>query len=113
MHDGEHRRRAVERMPGAAPTVLDMTLTFTQRFRGWAHVWLAGLRPSLNANARELPDSSHPSTRNLTLDSPADAYGLVKHSKYDEGFKGTPFLFCAAVLETTGGFSAEALSFFR
>ena len=53
------------------------------------------------------------STRNLTLDSPADAYGLVKHSKYDEGFKGTPFLFCAAVLETTGGFSEEALSFFR
>src|SRR3954465_8785584 len=41
------------------------------------------------------------STRNLTLDSPADAYGLRKHAKYEEGFRGTPYLFCAAVLETT------------
>ena len=53
------------------------------------------------------------SRRNVTLENPADAYGLRKHAKYDEGFKGTPYLFCAAVLETTGGYSEEALSFFR
>jgi hypothetical protein len=53
------------------------------------------------------------SLKNITLDNPADAYGLVKHAKYDQGFKGSPYLFCAAVLESTGGFSTEALSFFR
>ena len=37
----------------------------------------------------------------VTLECPADAYGLKKHAKYDEGFKGTPYLFCAAVLEGT------------
>jgi hypothetical protein len=53
------------------------------------------------------------SQKNLTLPRPADTYGLRKHAKYDEGFRGTPYLFCAAVLETTGGYSEEAVSFFR
>jgi len=53
------------------------------------------------------------SRRNLTLPCPADAFGLRKHAKYDEGFRGSRHLFCAAVLETTGGYSEEALSFFR
>ena len=44
---------------------------------------------------------------------PADAYGLWKHAKYEAAFRGTPYLFCAAVLETTGGYSEEAVSFFR
>ena len=47
------------------------------------------------------------------MPSPADAYGLRKHAKYEEGFRGTPYLFCAVVLETTGGYSEEAVSFFR
>src|SRR3954470_10275146 len=53
------------------------------------------------------------SRRNLSLPSPADTYGLRKHAKYEEGFRGTSYLFCAAVLETTGGYSEEAVSFFR
>ena len=53
------------------------------------------------------------SQRNLTLENPADTYGLRKHAKYDAGFVGTAYLFCAVVLETTGGFSEEAVSFFR
>ena len=43
------------------------------------------------------------SQRNLTLENPANAYGLKKHGKYDSGFVGTAYLFCAVVLETTGG----------
>ena len=53
------------------------------------------------------------SRKNLSLPSPADAYGLRKHAKYEAAFRGTPYLFCAAVLETTGGYSEEAVSFFR
>ena len=53
------------------------------------------------------------SKRNLTLPSPADSYGLKKHAKYDKGFVGSGHLFCAVVLETTGGVSDEGLSFFR
>jgi hypothetical protein len=53
------------------------------------------------------------SKRNVRSPSPADAYGLKKHSKYDEGFVGSDHLFCALVLETTGGVSEEGLSFLR
>jgi hypothetical protein len=53
------------------------------------------------------------SKTNLRLESPADVYGLKKHAKYDKGFVGTDHLFCAVVLETTGGVSDEGLSFFR
>ena len=53
------------------------------------------------------------SRRNISSACPADDYGLKKHKKYDRAFKGTVFLFCATVLETTGGISEEGLSFFR
>ena len=53
------------------------------------------------------------SRRNLSSPNPADAYGLKKHQKYDAGFRGSSFLFCALVMETTGGYSEEAVSSFR
>jgi hypothetical protein len=53
------------------------------------------------------------SVKNLRSDSPADDYGLRKHTKYDEGFSGSSFRFCALALETTGGVSVEGLSFLR
>ena len=53
------------------------------------------------------------SKRNVHSPGPADAYGLKKHSKYDEGFVGSDHLFCALVWETTGGVSDEGLSFLR
>ena len=52
-------------------------------------------------------------TKNLSSKTPADDYGLRKHGKYDEGFSGTNFSFCALALETTGGVSEEGLSFLR
>ena len=53
------------------------------------------------------------SKQNLGLESPADSYGLRKHQKYDQGFRGTDHLFCATVLETTGAISKEGVSFLR
>src|SRR5262249_13033588 len=52
-------------------------------------------------------------TKNLHSSSPADDYGLRKHTKYDGGFARTNFSFCALALETTGGVSDEGLSFLR
>ena len=42
------------------------------------------------------------SRRNVFLPNPADAYGLRKHQKY-----------CVPFCATTGGYSEEAVSFFR
>ena len=53
------------------------------------------------------------SKRNLRLPTPADTYGLKKHTKYDEGFVGSGHIFCAVVFETMGGVSEEGLTFFR
>jgi len=53
------------------------------------------------------------STKNAHSESPADDFGLRKHKKYDKGFEGKNFRFCALALETTGGVSEEGLSFLR
>jgi hypothetical protein len=52
-------------------------------------------------------------TQNVRSESPADDYGVRKHVKYDAGFRGSNFSFCALALETTGGVSKEGLSFLR
>lgn len=53
------------------------------------------------------------SIKNLHVPEPADAYGARKHAKYDGGFVRSNFQFCAMVLETTGGYSAEGLGFLK
>ena len=49
------------------------------------------------------------SQRNLTLESPADSYGLKKHGKYDSGFVGSAYLFCAVVRQCPFFGSCSAL----
>ena len=36
-----------------------------------------------------------------------------KHAKYDGGFVGSDFVFCALVFETTGGINLEGVSFLK
>ena len=54
------------------------------------------------------------STKGIRSESPGDSYALTaKHAKYDAAFKQSGFVFCALVLETTGGVSHEGTTFLK
>src|ERR1043165_6218847 len=50
----------------------------------------------------------------VTLTSPCDVYPATqKHRKYDEGFRGQPYIFAAVVFETTGAVNEEGAGVLR
>ena len=53
-------------------------------------------------------------TTRVTLTSPCDVYAATqKHRKYDEGFRGQPYIFAAVVFETTGAVNEEGAGVLR
>ena len=72
-------------------------------------LWTGG-----SALAVDVAVTSPFSTSGLKSERPADSYAdHCKHRKYDKSFVGSNHLFCALVLETTGGVSEEGSRFLK